>query len=76
MSQDKSCRLLRLKDILGDPESNPPIPPIIPIGKTSWWAGVKDGRFPRPLKLGLNTTVWRYDDIAALVASLDEEAQL
>ena len=39
----------------------------IPISKSTWWAGVKDGRFPKPLKLGKRVTVWRAEDIRALI---------
>lgn len=42
----------------------------IPIGRTTWWAGVKSGRFPPPIKLGCNTTVWNVEDIHALIAKL------
>nr|WP_076486127.1 AlpA family phage regulatory protein [Rhodobacter aestuarii] len=38
----------------------------IPVSKSTWWAGVRTGRFPQPLKLGPRTTVWRVDDIRAL----------
>ncbi len=38
----------------------------IPVSKSTWWAGVKDGRFPKPQKLGPRTTVWRVEDIRAL----------
>ncbi len=41
----------------------------IPVGKSTWWAGVKDGRFPKPVKLGERITVWRVEDIRALVAN-------
>lgn len=41
----------------------------IPVGKSTWWAGVKDGRFPKPVKLGPRITVWRAEDIRALVAN-------
>lgn len=58
---------LRLKQILGDPKAQPPIPPIIPVGKSCWWDGVKSGRFPKPIKLGPRITVWRVEDIFALV---------
>ena len=33
-----------------------PLGPI-PVGKSTWWAGVKSSRFPRPVKLGPRTTV-------------------
>jgi prophage regulatory protein len=39
----------------------------IPVSKSSWWAGVKSGRFPRPLKLGPRITVWRVEEIRALI---------
>ena len=42
----------------------------IPIGKSTWWAGVKSGRFPQPIKLGSRTTAWRAEDIRALVEKL------
>ena len=40
----------------------------IPVSKSTWWAGVKDGRFPKPVKLGSRITVWRAEDIRALIA--------
>lgn len=54
---------LRLPQIIGDPKADPPIPAMIPVGKSTWWAGVKSGRFPAPVKLGPRTTVWRVEDI-------------
>lgn len=38
----------------------------IPVSKSTWWQGVKDGRFPQPQKLGPRTTVWRAEDIRSL----------
>jgi prophage regulatory protein len=38
----------------------------IPVSKSTWWQGVKDGRFPKPQKLGPRTTVWKVEDIRAL----------
>lgn len=63
----KESSLLRLKQIVGDPKANPPIDPLVPVGRSTWWAGVKSGRYPKPLKLGPNTTVWRAADIRALL---------
>lgn len=51
--------LVRLAQILA-----PPGP--IPVSKSTWWAGVKEGRFPQPQKLGPRTTVWKAEDIRAL----------
>jgi predicted DNA-binding transcriptional regulator AlpA len=63
-------RLLRLKHILGDAKANPPIEPIIPISKSSWWNGVKSGKYPKPVKLGENTTVWKETNIRELIERL------
>jgi len=59
---------LRLKQILGNAKTGHPA--IIPVGKSCWWAGVKSGRFPRPVKLGPRVTAWRVDDILALIEKL------
>ena len=40
---------------------------FIPVGKTTWWEGVKTGRFPKPVKLGARITVWRAEDIRKLI---------
>jgi len=40
---------------------------VVPISKSSWWSGVRDGRFPKPVKLGKRTTVWRVADIRRLI---------
>ncbi len=69
MQQLPETGFLRLSQIVGNPKANPPIPPIIPISKSSWWAGVKSGKFPKPVKLGERTTVWSVDSIRALIAS-------
>ena len=45
----------------------PQILEIIPVSKSAWWQGCKDGRFPKPVKLGPKTTAWRAEDIAALI---------
>lgn len=58
---------LRLRQIIGDERSKPPLPPLIPVKKSTWWQGVRDGRFPRPLKIGPRTTVWRVEDIRRLI---------
>jgi prophage regulatory protein len=47
----------------------PQVLKVFPVSKSSWWAGVKDGRFPKPVKLGPKTTAWRVQDIRALIDS-------
>jgi len=43
---------------------------IIPVGKSTWWAGVKSGRYPRAVRLGARTTAWRCEDIRELILQL------
>ena len=55
-----SKRLLRISEIIA------PKGPV-PVGKSTWWEGVKSGRFPAPIKLGPRITVWKVADIEALL---------
>lgn len=55
--------LVRLRQILA------PDGPI-PISKSSWWAGVKTGRYPPAIKLGPRTTCWDAAKIRALFEEL------
>lgn len=60
---------LRLWQIIGDPKANPPTPALIPVSKSTFWAGVKTGRFPKPVKnLGPRIAAWRVEDISACIA--------
>jgi len=68
MNQLPETGFLRLPQIIGDPNAEPPIPPIIPLKKSCWWDGVRSGRFPKPVKLG-RCTMWRVEDIRSLIAS-------
>ena len=67
MAQLPETGFLRLRQIIGDEKRTPPIPPLIPVKKSTWWEGVRTGRFPRPLKIGPRTTVWRAEDIRRLI---------
>jgi predicted DNA-binding transcriptional regulator AlpA len=40
---------------------------IFPISKSAWWAGVKDGRYPAPVKLSARVSAWRVSDIKTLI---------
>ena len=42
----------------------------IPVSRSSWFAGIQAGRYPKGYCLGLRTTVWRSDEIDQLVTSL------
>jgi hypothetical protein len=59
---------LRLPQIIGNRKTKPPIPGIIPVSKTTWWAGIKSGIYPPAIKLSPRVCVWRASDIQALIS--------
>lgn len=56
-------QLLRIGDVLK----------MLPISKSQWWKGVKDGTYPASIKLGRNITVWDAQDIYALIESFKSQ---
>lgn len=52
--------LLRLPQVLA----------LIPVSRSNWWAGVKDGRYPSPIKLSPRVTVWRASEIHAYIEGI------
>ena len=49
--------LLRIKQVLQ----------FIPVSRSHFWAGVKAGKYPKPMKLSERVTCWKACDIQALV---------
>jgi len=68
MQQLPETGYLRLPQIIGNPKAG--IPALIPISKSSWWNGIKSGRYPAGRKLSARTTVWAVEDIRALIESV------
>lgn len=50
-------RLLRLKQVLE----------LFPLSRSSWYRGIANGHFPRPVRLGERAVAWREADILALI---------
>ena len=46
---------------------------FFPISKSAWWKGCATGRYPKPLKIGPRTTVWRAEDIRAFIENAGKE---
>ena len=46
---------------------------VLGIGKTTFWNGIKTGRYPAPVKLGPRTSAWRVQDIRVLIAQLSSQ---
>ncbi|MGI4778018.1 MAG: helix-turn-helix transcriptional regulator [Janthinobacterium lividum] len=59
-TQQPDEKLLRVKEVLER----------LPICRSAWFNGVKDGRFPKGVKLGPKTVCWRASEINALIRSL------
>lgn len=70
MHTPKPTGFFRINQIIGDKKSQPPIPALIPISRSSFWAGVKEGRYPQPIKLGKRCTAWRVEEIYAYIESV------
>ena len=47
----------------------PQIMELVPISKSAWWEGCRTGRYPKPVKIGPRTTVWRAEEIKAFIES-------
>lgn len=59
----------RIWQIVGDRKRG--IEPLLPIGRSTFLAGVRTGKYPKPVKLGQKTTAWRKADIQKLVDSFN-----
>lgn len=47
--------------------------PILPIGASTLWRWVKDGKFPKPIKLSDRVTVWRAEDVRTWMAEHQQQ---
>lgn len=61
-----SRRLYRVDEIVNDPRKSLRGP--IPVSRSTWYEGVKQGRYPRGVKLGERLTVWSGDVLNAFIA--------
>ncbi|WP_423460393.1 helix-turn-helix transcriptional regulator [Ottowia sp. VDI28] len=47
-----------------------PVLSRVPVSRSAWYQGIKDGKFPAPIKLGPRTAAWRESDINKLIQDL------
>ena len=59
---NKNIKLLRIPEVLD----------VIPVGKSTWWEWVANGKAPKGLKLSERCTVWRLSDIQEFIDNLEE----
>ena len=62
---------LRLSQIIGDKKAK--IAPIIPVGRTTWLNGVKNGDYPQPYFLSPRTVAGKVEDILQLIKDLESQ---
>lgn len=51
----------------------PAVLSVFPVSRSTWWAGVQSGRYPKGHKLGPRTTGWKVEDIRALIERISAE---
>lgn len=69
MKSHPKSEFLLLKQIINHPTNNEP---LIPVGKSTWWAGVRSGRYPAPIKISSGKYAWRVKDIQNLIEELSK----
>ncbi len=63
-------RYVRMNEIIfGEPTANPPIPPILPISRSTFYSLIRRGMLPEGIKLTKGVTIW---PLQAIVAALDQ----
>lgn len=45
----------------------PAVLKVYPVSKSTWWAGIKAGKYPAGVKLSERVTAWKVDDIRTLI---------
>lgn len=46
----------------------------IPVSRATWYAGIKAGKYPKPIRLSAGVSVWRVADIDALCNLIEQKA--
>ena len=60
-------RMYRQSQILGNLKANPPIDPIIHVSPSTWWKGIRAGRYPKGIKIAPGVTAWRGRDLRRII---------
>ncbi|WP_034637649.1 helix-turn-helix transcriptional regulator [Desulfovibrio cuneatus] len=48
---------------------------VLSISASAWWNGVKTGKYPQSVKLGPRTTVWKVEEIRALIRQTEAQGK-
>lgn len=70
-----SRKVIRIRELATVPASanNPAREGLLSVSPATIWRWVREGRFPKPFKLGKSVTVWDAADIDAFIASRAKE---
>ena len=72
-----SQRVIRISELASTPasKSRPARHGKLPVSPTTVWRWVREGRFPKPFKLGESVTVWDLGQVDAFIAQQAEGGQ-
>lgn len=57
--QQADERLIRISEVLR----------LVPVSRSTWYQGVKDGRYPAAVKIGPRAAAWRMSEIRSLTTN-------
>jgi prophage regulatory protein len=57
-------RVIRVKEIATTKTS----PGLLPVSPATIWRWTREGKFPKPFKLGVSVTVWDAAEVEAFIA--------
>ena len=66
-----STGYLRIDQILGNDKKG--IPALLPMCRSTWYEGIREGRFPKSIHLTKQTVVWRVEDILDLIDKIGRQ---
>lgn len=64
---------VRVNQIIGDSKQG--IAPFFPVSRSQWFLGIKQGIYPKGIKLSERVTVWRAKEIRTLLNDLAESGE-
>jgi len=62
-------KLISLKHIVTDAQKN--WQGLLPISKATWYRGISEGRYPKPIQISPGRSAWRLSDIENLINGSD-----
>ena len=84
MSKDKTTKpnrapfpldgFVRVNQIIGDADKG--VAPFFPVSRSQWFLGIKQGIYPRGIKLSDRVTVWRADEIRSFIETLSDNTEV